>query len=212
MDQQFLRNFKSHYVGKFPQKYRCYNLNLKQNQELKTQLQQAGFFDFHSSNNGQLVGEHQIVAFFHAGGLHALRRGLKCIQGEHEVHHLDGNGLNNNPGNLQYLPVCIHQEITISQRRACRYLKVWGVQSIKRFSLKLKGVFIWNRQGRLVMGLKDFIASVLERTLIRTAEKFGHKIIYNQIQNWRRKVRKALEVGMPTYWQIATWLKLTSSS
>lgn len=206
MIEQSLNKYKSHYTGKYPHKYKAYNLNLQENLELKTRLLIDGFFAFHTTNNGLIVYCHQIVAYYHCGGIHALKRDLVCKKDEYEIHHINGNTFDNNPNNLVYLPKVIHQEITINQRRLIKYLKLFGKKSFNR---NFKNIIIWNKQGRTVKSILDFIAYWLEQTLWKTAHSLSIPLNLKVIGTWRRLVRKALKAVIPTYWQNASWLIVT---
>jgi hypothetical protein len=206
MKEEDLNKYKAHYTGKYPHKYKAYNLNTLENLELKIRLAIDGFFTFHESNNGFIVYCHQIVAYYNCGGIHALKRGFVCNKNEYEIHHLDLNTFNNNFNNLIYLPKVVHQEITVNQRRLCKYLKLFGN---KRFKLNLNNVVIWNKQGRLVENILEFIAYWLEQTLWKTAQNINIPLNLSMIGTWRRLVRKALKAAIPTYWQNASWLIVT---
>ncbi len=198
--------YKSQFLGKWPQRYEVYDLSLKANEPLLDVLIEQRFFDFHTTNHGRIVSKHQIVAYFKCGGIDALKRGFTCPQGEYEIHHIDGKTSNNQPKNLVYLPTVLHQEITISQRRICKYLRVFGRKRFDTVIGKLKDLVIWNRQGRAVKNVIQFVCCVLTKTLVNSAKTFG--VFYNksQISKWLNKIRKAIASNIPTFWQDATWI------
>jgi hypothetical protein len=66
-------------------------------------LEKAGFFDFHQTNAGQIVYEHQVEMFLFGSGHRHYRNGYYARKGEVEIHHLDNNRANNNPWNLRYV-------------------------------------------------------------------------------------------------------------
>lgn len=65
-------------------------------------LQLAGFFNFHTSNNGLIYSVHQIICYLNRGWKLYVR-GETCVKGELEVHHLDHDCKNNHPDNLVYV-------------------------------------------------------------------------------------------------------------
>lgn len=202
-----LKQFKSQLMGKWPQRYKAFNLNLKENKDLKTWLSLTGFFEFNIKNNGYIVYYHQIVAFFDCGGIHALKRGLTCDSSIIEIHHLNGNTLDNQPDNLVYIPRLIHTEITTVQRRLCKYLKTFR-QQFKGcgFLQKCDSITIWNKQGRLILNIKHFLMYVLIRTIKSSSLTFKKVINLSQFKKWLKKTSNSLDTFFPLYHHPITWL------
>ena len=157
--KSILNNCSFYFVGKFPHKYK--DINLYKNVELKQLLTQHGFFEFHTSNKGNLVYYHQVVAFFECGGIHALKRGFTCVKGQHELHHLNSKTHENQASNLVYITEEGHSLITKHQRAFNKYVK-----RIKKKSLLSywTGV-IWNKQGRQVTNFVDWLFYILSVTI-----------------------------------------------
>ena len=114
--------------------------------------------------------------------------GLNCRKGFEEVHHLDGNTLNNHPSNLQYVPSEIHALITKYQRRVVKYLKTFKEGKMLDF-------VIWNRKGKLVTRIEEFVAQILVRTLVKSAKRFPKfQVIVKQFAEWMFKIIKRLRL------------------
>lgn len=71
------------------------------NKTLFSLLKKAGFFIFHKTNKGKIVGVHQVVLFIYKGWKSLAFKG-ECIKGKTEIHHIDHNPSNNNHHNLEY--------------------------------------------------------------------------------------------------------------
>lgn len=82
------------------------------NKTLFNLLDQAGFFEFHISNNKFIVGLHQIVAYIYKG-YRSYINGYTVEKGYIEIHHLDSNPRNNHITNLVY--VSTQEHLLISQ-------------------------------------------------------------------------------------------------
>ena len=125
--QQILKEASYCLLGKWPHRYKAFNLNLKANSTLKTFLNSSGFFRFFSSNKArELVYYHQIICFFFSGGIHALKRGMTAPSDTYECHHINGNTLDNRPSNLIVIPKLLHSQVTYIQRSLCKYIKVFS--------------------------------------------------------------------------------------
>jgi hypothetical protein len=204
---QELNKYKYNLLGKWPQRYKAFNLQLQENKELKTWLTNAGFFDFNIKNNGYLVYYHQIVAYFNCGGIHAFKRGFQCDSSEVEIHHLNGNTLNNDPNNLVYIPRLLHTEISTIQRRLCKYIKTFR-GSFKGCGViqKLKDIPFWNKQGRLITNIKHFVMYVLIRTVKSSSITFKKLINISGFKKWLKKTSNSLDSFFPLYHHPITWL------
>lgn len=192
--------FKSTWLGNFPQRYKAYT-NCKENKTLFDHLDKFGFFEFHQTNNKQIAYFHQIISFFRCGGLQAFNNGFRCLKGETEIHHINGNCLDNRAQNLMYIDKLSHQQVTKHQRAANKYLKVFKDKPI---SDKRE---IWNRKGELVINLKRWLANLILKTVVLTARDKQLDINLKLIAKWFRKVRKFIGAGMdstfvPTYFLI----------
>lgn len=171
-----------YHVGFYPHRYKAFNLN--KNVQLKQMLTEAGFFQFHLSNSGVTVYEHQIVAFFYCGGQEALKRGLTCVKGVHEIHHLSGETWDSRPSNLVYITEEGHNLITKHQRAFNKYIR-----RIKKTSLiNYWTGTIWNKQGRVVKNFVDWLFNILVKTLCFVANNLNKKFLvslYNAMSNKR---------------------------
>jgi hypothetical protein len=138
--------------------YRVYNLH--KHKLLKAILEQYSFFDFYTTNNGHMVGEHQIVSFFY-WGYNALMNGFKAPKDEINVHHKDSNPSNNNPYNLVYLSTQDH--LLVSALANSKILT-------KDF---VKGNTPFNRQGRSIKNITAFLVNVARDTMRHSINKVG---------------------------------------
>lgn len=82
-----------------------------ENKEIFETLKKIHFFDFHTTNNGKIVGLHQVVQYCSIGWRLFLR-GYSCEQGTAEVHHLDGDPTNNKAGNLRYISPALNKGLS----------------------------------------------------------------------------------------------------
>lgn len=131
-------------------------ISLRRENRLRELLEQAGFFDFHVTNNGNIIGEHQVVAFLFRGGHKALQNGFQVKEGEMEVHHFNSCPWDNRPENLQYLAVQDHKLVT-------EYMDQLYVGQYEDFSATP-----FNAQGRPIRDSLRFLRHVAEQTLIAT--------------------------------------------
>lgn len=192
-----ISQYKYIYSGKYPQRYKIFILNNKENINLKTQLTQDGFFDFYILNNGHVVSYHQIVAFYFCGGKEALKRNMQAPSNLYEVHHIDGNTLNNNSTNLVIIPKILHLEITKAQRRINKYIKVFSKQCGNYLISSLPICF--NTQGRLVFNKLKWLLKLFVRTVSMSFLFFKPLTISftSSIKLWLRKTLKSLKTGAP---------------
>lgn len=204
-----LNKFKSCLLGKWPHRYKAFNLNIKENIELKSWLDQSGFFDFNLNNKGYIVYYHQIVAYFYCGGIHAFKRGMICDSNEIEIHHLNGNTLDNNSNNLVYLHRILHTEITTVQRKLCKYLKTFR-NNYKGcgFLSKLNNISLWNKQGRLIINVKHFVMYVLIRTIKSSSIFFNIKLNIKILKLWLKKTSSNIKGFLPLYHVPIKWVLL----
>lgn len=137
--------------------YRVYDLN--KHKTLKALLEQYKFFQFHITNKGHIVSEHQIVAFFY-WGYKALLNGFTCIKGELDIHHIDSNPSNNDPDNLIYLSSQDH--LAVSMFANSKILSVDINNSHTPF----------NRQGRPISNIYTFLTNVIRDTMRQSIAKF----------------------------------------
>lgn len=194
--KQSTTQFKSKIIGKFPHQYRVFPF-CNDNFELYEMLATDGFFKFHTTNHLQLVSEHQITAYYYCGGIYAYRNGFTCEQHKHEIHHIDGNGLNNQPSNLVYLTTSMHQEITGHQRVLSGRYRVFGINKKSRYQVaaKLNSETIWGRNGKEI-NIIDKLVTVLSNTLIKTAE-FNDQITCKfNLKKWLENVETKLRQGL----------------
>jgi hypothetical protein len=195
MNLNTLKKYTVCWLGKFPHKYRAYDLNYKNNIELKALLTKAGFFDFYIRNKGNVVYEHQIIAFFHCGGIHALKRGITCKSNNVEIHHINGRTIDNNPENLIYLPVVLHAFITKAQRALGKRLKTFRRFIEYNLIEQLEYIPFWNKQGRIVIGKLDFVMYILTLTMVKSIKDNNFNVNMNYLKAWANKVRQDIKEG-----------------
>lgn len=205
--KEILKTSKKCLLGKWPHRYTAYNLNIKENQNLKYILILDNFFDFNIKNNGNLVYEHQIVAYYFCGGIDAFKRGYLCDSSIYEVHHINGNTFDNRSSNLQYLPKDLHIEITTVQRSLCKYLKSFRSDNKGANLLgRLNNIPMWNKQGRKVENIKHFILSCLIKTIKESSITFNKIINKNYFSLWCKKISKCLSKLQPIWHPLITWV------
>lgn len=138
-----------------PENRRGYLFYLKNKHEvLFNRLQRVGFFDFYTTNNGWIVSEHQIVAFFCCGGYKAMKNGFVAKKGEIEIHHINSVTTDNRPENLVYLSTSDHQAVSMLSHTA--------------FLSDIKEVLCtpFNRQGKSITDHYHYIYSVVVETVL----------------------------------------------
>lgn len=202
-----LQKYTYKILGKWHCRYKAFNLKQEENQELKSILEQDGFFNFNLRNNGFIVYYHQIIAFYKCGGIHALKRGMICDSNIVEVHHLNGDTLDNRSDNLIYIPRIVHCEITTIQRRLCKYLKTFRRGKGCNIVAKCKQTSIWNKQGRIITNCLHFIMYVLIRTIKASSITFSKIIIQKRFTQWLKKTYKNLQSFLPLYHLPVTWVE-----
>lgn len=178
--------------GSFPHQYKTFYRN-KENEALFDLLDQEGFFDFHITNDGSMVNYHQVVAFFFCGGRKRLNNGGVCRKGHHEVHHLDGNTENNSASNLVYVPVQVHLLLTNCQRGVSKLFK-----RLKRRMEKgdLQNLEIWNKEGKTVKRLFQWLRVVLTKTVLLTCRFLTVEVSIKGLHRYTRGVVKRLKLGL----------------
>lgn len=127
------------------------------NKFLFTLLRLAGFFKLFTSNNGNMVYIHQIVAFAHYG-VYWLKHGYEITQGTYEVHHLNSCVTDNRPENLQIVSCADHRAIHNALNQ--NYLG-------KIFSPQPTPI---NSQGQLVKNHKHFLTELVKKSLEATID------------------------------------------
>ena len=128
----------------------CYKKN---KEKLFNFLTEKGFFDFHCTNSGWVVGVHQVVAFC-TYGYKALANGFTAKYGEVEVHHLNSNPMSNEPDNLVYLSCNDHQIVSMASKTP-----FYDKPSNSRITTP------FNRRGRKVVGHNSFLANIISVTI-----------------------------------------------
>lgn len=128
----------------------CYKNNKK---NLFDWLESTGFFQFHVTNKGYVVGVHQIVAFA-TYGYKALANGFTAKFGEIEVHHINGNPLDNSPDNLVYLSCDDHHLVSRASDTPF-YEKPSAERMVTPF----------NRRGKKIVGWNRFLANIIAATI-----------------------------------------------
>lgn len=205
-----LKQYQYYMSGKWPQRYKIFNLNLNVNKELKTHLKKDGFFTFFTLNKGYLVSYHQIIAFYKCGGIDGVKRGLQAPSTLYEVHHLDGNTSNNDYSNLVVIPKVLHHELTKSQRRLNKYLKVFSKQSGAYLLSSLPICF--NTQGRIIKNIKLWIVSLLRKTLVKSFYNFAPQNVslsFSSLKSWLKKTFRSLSMNCPIGTHLSLLLPLS---
>lgn len=187
----WLSGFDYRLSGSGVHQYKTFYRN-ENNEDLFTQLYLDGFFDFHTSNGGSIVSYHQIVAFYCCGGREALANGITCVQGHHEVHHLDGDSLNNDGDNLIYVPTLIHYLLTHAQRRILKLFKHFR----KLGRGQVMNLLVWNKNGKVVSRVLDWLRVVLTKTVIKTAATYGVTIHIKELWRFARGVVGRCKLGL----------------
>ena len=150
---EILNSYSSSLLGKYPHRYITFDLNLKSNQTLRLMLEEDGYWNFAPLRSKCLVGYHQIVAFYLCA-----KDKLDGLGNFVEVHHVNGNTLDNSPNNLMYLSPNDHALCTKFQRRASKLsLKLFA--SIGKKGKRYPTPF--NRQGKVIRNWAKFILNVI---------------------------------------------------
>ena len=150
---QILDAYTSSLLGKYPHRYITFDLDLKANHCLYLMLLKDGYWKFAPSRSMHLVGYHQIVAFYMCAKDKPDGAGDLV-----EVHHVNGNTLDNSPTNLMYLSPNDHALCTKYQRRASKLsLKLFA--RIGEKGRRLATPF--NKQGRPIRNWAKFMLAVI---------------------------------------------------
>jgi hypothetical protein len=191
--RELFRRSKFNYAGKWPHRYKVYNLDQECNKELKGRLESDGFFTYHVTNRGHLVGEHQIVAYYFSGGIHHMKKGGLARKGELEVHHLNGRTGDNRPENLRYVSVRMHEVITKHQRCINKYLKVFSKSGLEYYAED--GVEVPTKKGRVVRDKISYLAGLIFLTMMRTSEVSITGAL-GCVKEWYKKVLRRLRMNL----------------
>lgn len=149
--------------------YEYASLSNKKNKFLKDQLKRIGFYKLFTTNNGNLVYVHQIVAFLDQGAAW-LKHGYEITQGTYEVHHINSLPFDNRPENLQIVSCADHRAVheAMTQRYPGR------VRSLEPTPI--------NRNGQKVTNPGHFLVNLLQQTMEKTLEAAGlEKINFDSI-------------------------------
>lgn len=208
MIKNILKSSISFKSGKWPHQYKAFNLKNKSNEALFNKLKEDNFFEFNIRNNGFIVYEHQVIAYYFCGGVHAFKRGFICDSNIYEIHHVNGNTFDNSEDNLIYIPRILHVEITTVQRSLCKYLKTFRKKHKGANLLgRLSHIPMWNKQGRPVQNIKYFVIALIVKTIKQSAITFNKSINKNYFKLWLKKISKSLTVAQPIWHNMITWIK-----
>lgn len=130
----------------------------KDNKALFMVLERMKLFDFYVTNAGHMIGLSQVVAFIDKGWK-ALANGFTAPGNEIEVHHMDGDPLNNKPSNLRYLSKQDHGIVSNCTNTDC-----FG-------NVVDCGSTPFNDQGKAVKSGKHYLANVIKETLAAVSKK-----------------------------------------
>lgn len=159
--KEFLNNYSSHLLGKYPHKYIVFNLNSKNNQTLKEFLEESGYWRFSPNRSKQLVGEHQIICFFFN------RNNIPDGQGDLlHVHHLSGCTTDNKIENLVYLSPQDHAIVTKHQSRICK-IKLKSFFNLNQ-QLCDSDKTQYNRRGKKIRNWVIFIIGIVCKTIYKS--------------------------------------------
>lgn len=152
--KELLDSYHSFVVGKYPQRYLCFDMTHRNNKSLFSFLVENGFFNFCPNRSAKYVYYHQIVNFFDKGRF--LPPGL----GDNlETHHIDGNPMNNHPSNLVYMSPHDHHICTKFQRRLSK-LNVRSFYKLQRSS-SIHERTSFNRRGKLIRNWAKWLISII---------------------------------------------------
>lgn len=144
------KTFKS---GKFPHQYEF--ISIKENPEVEQFLIENCYWDFLPENSTKIIGIHNLIAFTYLH--HPKEQTLKL-----EVHHIDGNTLNNHPDNLIYLSAEDHRLVTKIQRKLTR------LNPKTFYNSKSKKATQFNKRGKVIQNWAFFILGVIAKTIVQT--------------------------------------------
>lgn len=135
------------------------NLKDKANKKIKALLLECGCFSFFESNSGErIIGLSQVI-YFLTKGWRALENGFVVRKGEEEIHHIDGDPLNNHPDNLVCLSIEDHQIVTAAQSGNClEKTIVWYREGSTRF----------NNRGEAIANPIAFLRMIVAKTVFST--------------------------------------------
>ncbi len=138
-----------------------YHILFKSNNKyLFSKLAAVKMFDFYSTNSGEIVSLHQIVAYLFKG-YKAFKNGYTIDKNIH-VHHIDSNTSNNTPGNLVYVSSQEHLLITQATTMCCDHIKVFNGDCCP-----------FNCKGEEVNNFFHRLTHLVKATLERTLKSFG---------------------------------------
>lgn len=159
---EMVEGFKSFLSGHAPHRYVFFDVQCKANAILLQHLSNDGYWEWAPTRSRKFVSLHQIVAFY---CLPHPEVGGSLV----EVHHINGNTLDNRPSNLMYVSPDDHTIITKYQRRAS------GLR-LKCFTKLCKGNHLYtpfNRQGRAIKNWAQFMLATIARTIMATTRHCG---------------------------------------
>lgn len=130
------------------------------NKYLFNLLEKVKYFEFKSTNKGNITSLHEIIKYLYTG-YKAYLNGFTIDKNIH-VHHIDSNTSNNAPGNLVYVSSQEHLLIT----QAC----TMDTDHIKVFD---GSVCPFNNKGESVSNMYHRLTHLVKITLTRTLKSFG---------------------------------------
>jgi hypothetical protein len=155
----------------------------KINQLFREYLEFHKFFDLHSTNKGNSVYLHQVIAFFYSGGKNILDQGFSIEKYStetklgHEIHHLDSNPKNNCSKNLCYIPSTGHKIVTNISRGFNKRLTYKNLKVSFSFTnqLEFEEAQFFDYKGKAVTNNYAFFAKLTADTLKKTINFIGTK-------------------------------------
>lgn len=135
----------------------------RKNRYLFILLSDIGFFKFNTTNNANIVGLHQIVAYI-TKGYKAFTSGFTITKNIH-VHHIDSNPSNNTPSNLIYVTSQEHLLITQACDLNTDHIKVYTGD-----------VCPFNSKGLPVLNQFQRLSNLVSKTITKTFKTLGISI------------------------------------
>jgi hypothetical protein len=131
----------------------------KANRRIKAALAECGCFSFFETNSGErIIGLSQVI-YFLTKGWRALENGYVVRKDEDEIHHIDGDTLNNHPDNLVCLSIEDHHIVTAAQGGHClEQVIIWDRLGPTRF----------NNRGEAIANPVAFLRMIVAKTVFST--------------------------------------------
>lgn len=150
-------------------------------------------FDFYCTNNGNIIGLSQVVAYL-SYGWKAYLNGFKAPKSEIEVHHINSDVTDNSPNNLIYLSRQDHAIVS-----SYTYTPFHG-------RLTFTGSTPFNRQGAKVSNPTHFLVNVIQETVSCVAKHRSSQEVKLTFLEILSSIPKQLWKGTPLYSIMPRWM------